>query len=425
MTLHAMDEVIDRSGELRRRRVRVVVAGLVTVGLLAFGYGRVRPRTHYVPLEGVHFGSVEEGSFREAVAVQGTVEPLQLVYLDTADGGRVEEVLLREGARVAQGDLIVRLVNADLELEVIRQDDLLQGALQSFRETELRVDQNRRSAERERLEIEHDLLVRKKDLEVQENLREQSLTPEVDYLRAVAETEFWERRLELFLEGEARDATFRAGQLRQAREAVTRRRDSLATARSKADRLEIRAPLDGVLTSLEAEVGATKASGERLGQVDATGFEIRAQVDQVHASRVAVGLQASLTALGGASSEEASLVVSQVFDQVVDGRFRVDLAFEDGDPAGLKRGQRVNVRLFVGDGESAILLPKGAFHQRTGGRWVFVVEEGGGEARRRDIRLGRQNPDYYEVLQGLSVGDRVVLSRYDAYGDNERLVFKN
>ena len=419
-----MDRPRETGTWLRRHATKVASAGVVTFLLVGAGFSASTRRAVRVDLDSVRLAEVKLEPFRERVTATGSVRPRHLVFLESLDGGRIESVDRREGSELEPGDAILRLSNPDLDLEAQRLEEQLSQALDRLRNTRLLIDQSRRDSERRLLEIDHQILVKSKDLQIQEELFAEKLAPRRDLDKARDEHLFWLAKKDLFVEGEERDQVFRQTQVEQANEAVARRRRNLETARAKLDRLVVRSPIRGRLTALDAELGKTVAPGERLGQIDAGGFEIQGEVDQAYAGRIAVGQEAELDHFDSKSRRSFPLQVTKVYEEIRGGKLTLDLDFESEPPADLKRGQRVTLRIALGALEEATVVPIGPFHQTTAGRWIFVLE-GEGRATRREIRTGRRNEQAYEVVEGLEAGERVIVSRYDSFGEAQRLILED
>lgn len=370
----------------------------------------------------ITIGTVSRGSFQEFIPLTGNVVPLQIVSLDTADGGRVEEIFLREGSPVTAGQPILRLGNTDLQLDYRRQEDQLAQQINQLFNTRLLMKQQKSEAERRLEEIDYQTLLKRRVFERNAELAKDNLVSAADLELSRDEYQFLLKQKERALAREKEDEVFRQAQIAQMEQGVDSMRRNLALAQEKLDKITVRSPIDGELTALDAEIGQLKAPGASLGQIDAAdGFKVRANADQIYVSRVEVGQTAAVTL----NDREIPLRVAKIYPEVTDGRFQLDLQFDGGPPPGIKRGQTLSIRLTLGDVSQALRLPRGAFFQDTGGQWAFVVDEDGRRAVRRPIRLGRQNPEYFEVLEGLEAGERAVTSSYKSYGEFDELVLEN
>ncbi len=362
---------------------------------------------------------VKDGPFQENIPVNGTVLPITTIYLDALEGGRVEEIFVEDGAIMQQGQPILRLSNTDLELNLVNQETSVYNLL-----TQMQISQN---AARENT---INKLNRKTDVEnafIEAN-RKYTLNTSLFNEKAIGSQEFEEsknnynyqkKRMKLALQVLQQDSLLTALESSQSKSSYTRTQSALALMRKKVGDLIVRAPVNGQLTSLDAEIGQSKNKGERLGQVDVlSGFKVRADIDENYISRIYSG-QNGTFAFNGNSYK---LVIKKVYTQVTNGRFQVDMHFESKIPEGIRRGQSLRTRLALSDEKQAVLIPKGSFFQKTGGNWIFKLSDDGKSAYRINIQLGSQNTEYYEVLEGLKPGDKIITSSYQDYGDKNELI---
>ena len=404
-----------------RARIALLLGAVVLVGLVAWGVaGRGAGQSLRVDRDRLTVATVERGAFQEYVAVTGTLLPARTVYLDAVVGGQVEERFVEEGAYVEAGQPIVRLANDNLTLQMLSSEAQLAQQLNEIRTTRLALDQNALDLAQQMTELDYHLTRLRREHDRAKKLHEGAALARQEYEAVRDEYAYMRSRRALTQQGHRQDSLVRAEQVRQMDGQVGRLRQNLGLVRQAMDNLVVRAPIAGQLSLLDAEIGESRPAGSRIGQVDADGaFQVRAAIDEFYITRVARG-QTALAEVGG---RPARLVVRRVYPEVRDGRFEVAFAFDGEEPEGLRRGQSLRLRLALGDSERALLLPRGAFFQQTGGAWAYVLTSDG-EAVRRPIRLGRQNPQQFEVLGGLQPGDRVVVSSYDAFGDADRLALR-
>lgn len=375
-----------------------------------------------VAQERLRIATVERAPFREFVAVTGNVVPLRTVFLETSEGGRIEEIATEAGSVVRAGQPVVRLTNTDLQLEVMRREDQLLEQRNQLVNTQQLMEQEQSAFERQLAELDFEILKQNRSFERDKSLYEENLIPLLQFELSQDELEFLRESRQRAIERETQEKRFRQARVQQMSEAVARMERNSRLAQEKLEDLVIRSPIDGQLTSLDAEVGQTKAAGEQIGQVDATdGFQIRAEIDQHFLSRIEIGQTATLS-LGGDGGFSAQVV--KIYPEVMDGRFEIDLHFVGSPPERIRRGQILHLRLELGDATDQLVLPRGPFFQETGGQWAFVLDPSGQTAVRKAIRLGRQNPDYFEVVQGLEAGDRVIVSSYDHLAEFDELVLE-
>ncbi|MGA7838721.1 MAG: efflux RND transporter periplasmic adaptor subunit, partial [Ignavibacteriaceae bacterium] len=329
---------------------------------------------------------------------------------------------IEEGAMVKKGDNILKLSNTNVQLNALQQETFAYQQINDARNSRLSIEQNTINLKRNMLDVQLNYETAKRNYQREKAMWEKKLTSQESYdLSRDSYNNAVSQRM-LAEENLRKDSLRSAAQLEQIDESIQRLQVNLGLIRESIDNLTIKAPISGQLTALNAEIGQSKSVGERLGQIDVLNdYKVRADIDEFYISRVNTGQEGSVEING----KEYQLVVKKVFPEVTNGRFQVDMVFKnDKAPNNLRRGQTLQIRLVLSDLTKALLLPRGGFYQKTGGQWVFVVDPSGNYAEKRQIKLGRQNPDYYEVLDGLKSGEKVVTSSYDTYGDIDKLVLK-
>jgi HlyD family secretion protein len=347
--------------------------------------------------------------------------PIKTVYLDAIEGGKVDTVEKLAGSFVSQGDMILRLENTQLLIQISNQDAMVVEQHNLLTNTRFNLDQNRTRSRQLLIDREYETRRLKRIFERQKKLYEGNLISKEEFEQSKDDYDYELRLQQLNTEAFKRDSIFQEVQLNQAENSLNRLGNNLRIAQKRLDNLIISAPVTGQLTSLNAEIGESKAPGERLGQIDVLdGFKVRAAIDEHYIARIEVGQLGQFDFAG----KTYTLVTKKVFPEVQNGRFEVDMEFEGEEPGDIRRGQTVRIRLELGDLTEAVMLARGGFYQKTGGNWVYVVEPAGDLATKRQIRLGRQNTQVFEVLEGLEPGERVVTSSYDNYGDIDKLVLK-
>ncbi|MFC5271879.1 efflux RND transporter periplasmic adaptor subunit [Adhaeribacter terreus] len=369
--------------------------------------------------ERITIGKTITGNFQEFIAIDGNVEPLKTIYLDMVEGGRVEKLYTDDGRKINAGDTILKISNSTLQIDFLNRETQLFDLMNERQNSEITMKQDQIKALNALAEIEYNLKQTENKYKRSKNLYAEKVIPLAEYEQTEDEFMYLKRRKELAERSLKQDAELMTKRLRQLDQSINRMQANINIARSTLSNLYITAPISGQLSTLKAEVGESKTAGENIGQIDdLNGFKVKANIDEHYISKVYPGLQAAFDFNG----QTHSVSVAKVFPEVQNGQFQVDLEFPEGKtPEGIRRGQTLQIRLHLSGGDKAVLIPRGGFYQSTGGAWAFVVDQSGKFAEKRTIKLGRQNPQYYEVLAGLKPGEKVIVSSYDGYGDIEKL----
>ncbi|GAB3343799.1 efflux RND transporter periplasmic adaptor subunit [Marivirga atlantica] len=363
--------------------------------------------------------TVQNGEFKDFIPVTGNVEPGETFYLDAIEGGIIASIMKESGAQVKQGDTILTLTNSNLQLEVMQRETQLYEQINNLRQTRLLLDQNDLSQQAQLAEIDYQLNLLQPQYQRFKKLFEQKLISEREFEEVKENYDYNRKRKELTYTSYRNDSIARVFQLRQLNNSESRMQRSLDAVGNILDNLTLKATRNGQLSTPQLEVGQSVTSGQRLGQIDVmNNYKIRVAIDELYLPRVDVGQSGTFNFSG----DSYSVTINKIYPTISNGRFEVDMIFEGESPQGIKRGQTVRIRLELGAAEETLLLPVGGFYKDTGGNWAYVVSESDNQvAYKQEIRLGRKNAEYYEVLDGLEVGDKVVISGYDNYGDNEVL----
>lgn len=371
--------------------------------------------------EKITIGEVKFEQFQEFIPITGTVQPIQTFFLDVSDGGRVVTKFVEEGAFVNAGDPIVKFDNAQLTLSIIYNEANVFQQINSLRGTRLAFEQNKLNLQGQILDIDFQILERKRNFDNNTRLFEKNLISKNEYDLSRDQYEYIVRKKELTLETYKQDSIFRAEQISQLEFSVQQLQQNLGVTKTQLENLTVRAPIKGQLTALRAEIGQSISQGQNLGQIDVVdSFKVRASIDEHYIARVNAGQTGEFTFAGGTYR----LVIKTVYPQVANGRFEVDMHFVGEVPKTIRRGQTLQIRLELGELSNALTVERGGFYQTTGGQWIFVLDASGDFAIRRDIKLGRQNSQVFEVLEGLKEGEKVITSSYENYKDIEKLVLK-
>lgn len=416
-----MDRAIQKKKWPPKKIAAVSAGGLfICFVLYSFMFGDNSSKLN-VETEKITISEVARGPFQEFIPVTGTVLPIKTIYLDAIEGGRVEKRFIEAGTFVKEGDIILQLANTNLLLDIMYREAQFFEQSNNLRNTRLSMEQNSLNLRRELTEIDYQILRLQRAHERAVELVKKNLISQQEYEIARNDYEYYLKRKDLAIQSFKQDSLFRQAQIENLESSLERMQANLVVVKQKLESLYLKAPATGQLTSLNAEIGESKTPGERLGQVDILdGFKVRAGIDEHYLSRISPGQNGEFDFAG----KTYKLIAKKVFPEIREGRFDVDLEFEGEEPEGIRRGQTLHIRFELGDLSEATLLARGGFYQKTGGQWVYVLAGSGDFATKRSIRLGRQNPQVFEVLEGLETGEKVITSSYDSFGDIDKLILK-
>lgn len=405
------------------QKIAMITGVTLLVGLIVFVLLSSSGSTRLnVEKERISINTVKKGIFQENIPVNGVVMPITTIYLDALEGGRVEEKFVEDGAMMKKNEPILRLSNTDLELSLVNQETQVYNLLTQMQRTQNASRENTIGKLNQLTEVKSSLREAERRYKLNKKLFEKGAVAEQEYLETRNNYNYQKDRLALTERVLQQDSISSKQENVQARESYEKTRKALELMRKKVEDLIVRAPVDGQLTSLDAEIGQSKSKGERLGQIDViSGYKVRVDVDEHYISRIYAGQQGSFNFDG----KNYTLEIKKVYTQVANGRFQVDMTFLEEAPEKIRRGQTLQIRVALSQEKEAVLIPKGGFFQETGGNWIFKVSEDGSIAYKTDIQLGSQNTEYYEVLSGLEPGDQVITSSYSNYEDIQELVLKN
>ncbi|MFD0750976.1 efflux RND transporter periplasmic adaptor subunit [Mucilaginibacter calamicampi] len=374
-----------------------------------------------VETERITVSEITKGPFQVTIPVNGLVMPITTIYLDAIEGGRVEQLFVEDGANLKKGDPIIKLSNTDLELSLANQETAVYAAQTQIRIQQNNAEQNTVGKLNQMADADNAFREAERLYKLNKRLYDQKAIGSQEYQQSSNTYQYALNRYNLTKRILKQDSLLTKDQTQQTREQYTQMRTTLNLMRQKVADLTVRAPVDGQLTSLDAEIGQNKNKGGRLGQIDVlSGFKVRVDVDEHYISQVYTGLTGTFSF----ADKTYTLKIKKVFTQVANGKFQVDMQFVGNVPQGIRRGQSLQILLALSDESKQVLLPKGGFYQQTGGNWIFKMSENGKSAFKVDIQLGRQNTEYYEVMQGLKPGDKVITSSYENYGDIQELVLQ-
>jgi HlyD family secretion protein len=414
-----MDRIIEKKTWTPKKIALVAAATVLAVFLIYTLVFADHPSALNVKNDRLTIGEAQRGNFQEFIAIDGNVEPLNTIFLDMVEGGRVEKLFTDDGRKISKGDTILKISNSTLQIDFLNRETQLFDLVNERQNSEITMKQDQIKTLNSLAEIEYSLKQAENKYRRNKTLYAEKVIPESEFEQIEAEYAYIKRRKELAERSLKQDAQLMNERLRQLDESIRRMKANISIARSTLNNLYITAPISGQLSTLKAEVGESKTAGENIGQIDdLNGFKVKANIDEHYISKVYPGLKAEFDFNG----QTYPVSVAKVFPEVQNGQFQVDMEFPEGKaPVGIRRGQTLQIRLHLSGGDKALLIPRGGFYQSTGGAWAFVVDKSGKYAEKRTLKLGRQNPQYYEVLEGLMPGDKVIVSSYDGYGDIEKL----
>ena len=400
-----MDKIIEKKKGWRSAFTKKAMPywlGAIVVVFVLYLVFRDNSKTLRVDKDTITVSQVTDGQFNDYIRVSGQVQPMVTIQISPLEGGTVQKIIVEEGSTVKAGEPILELSNDNLDLQI------------------LNAEQQKLSHEQNRLRYASEAKRNKRTFEQNEQLYKEKLISKEDFLKAQEDYDLSRQNLDLTLKSMEQDSLYRSTQLLSLRESLDNMKMNMQLIRRRKESLTIKAPIDGVLGLLDANLGQYIGAGTKIGQINSEGsYKIEAKIDEHYIDRVVPGLDATFER----QSEKYDAQVRKVYPEVRDGKFQADFKFEGQQPDNIRTGQTYYLNLQLGQPEQAVLIPRGTFYQKTGGKWIYVVTKDGGKAVKREIRIGRQNPQFYEVLEGLEPGEKVITSSYDNYGDSDVLVF--
>ena len=401
----------------KKNLVWVGVAALALfIGWLVF---RDNSSTLRVDAQLLNVATVEQGEFNDYVRLTGSVQPMTTVQLSPLESGVVERIVAEEGTSVKRGDVILEMSNNSLSMQILQSEADLAEKQNILRNTMISMEQERLALRQEKLQLDLEVSRLKRTFEQNQSLYNDKLLAREDYLRSKEDYELAVGRRNLVLERQRQDSLYRSSQVTQMEESLLSMQRNMELIRQRVDNLKVKAPIDGEVGMLDAVLGQSLQQGANIGQVnDLTTYKVQAQIDEHYIDRITTGLVASFER----QDTKYEMQLRKVYPEVRNGQFKADFRFVGDAPENIRSGQTYYLNLQLGEAAEAVLIPRGSFYQATGGRWIYVVDASGEKAYRREIRIGRQNPQYYEVIEGLQPGEKVITSSYDNFGDNEVLI---
>ena len=396
-------------------------SALLVVAFVLYLILRDNVSTLRIDNEALSISEVVSGDFNDYIRVNGQVQPMTTVQISSLETGVVKEIYMEEGAKVKTGDKILRLANENLDMQILNSEADLAEKENLLRNTMISMEQQRLSVNQDMLQFEMEVKRSRRLYLSQKALYEENLIAKEAFLKAEEDYQLAEGRLELIRERSVQDSLYRSVQVKQMQESLDNMRLNMQMIRKRKDNLIISAPIDGEIGLLDVVLGESVSSGGKIAQINnLDSYKIEAQIDEHYIDRVSPGLEADFER----QDESYRAVIRKVYPEVREGKFKADFKFIGGQPENIRTGQTYYLNLQLGQSKEAVLVPRGTFYQKTGGRWIYVLTADGSKAYKREIKIGRQNPQYYEVLDGLQPGEQVITSGYDNFGDNECLVIR-
>ena len=418
-----MDKIIEKKTGWRVAFTKKALPWWLGALLLVFViYLIARPnnKTLRVDKDTVTISSAVKGEFNDYIRISGRVQPMTTIQLSPQEGGIVEKILIEEGSPVKAGDTILILNNDNLDLQILNSEAELAEKENILRNTQIQMEQQKLDVRQNVLEYGTNVERLRRAYEQQKALYEDKLIAKEEYLKAEEDYQLALQKYNLMTERSRQDSLYRGTQIDRMEESLENMQLNMSMIRKRKSNLIVKASIDGELGLLDVVLGQSIAAGTKIGQINSIGlYKVEAQIDEHYIDRVVAGLEATFERQG----ETYSTVIRKVYPEVRDGKFKANFKFDGEQPDNIRSGQTYYLNLQLGQPEETVIIPRGTFYQKTGGKWIYVVNKEGTKAVKREIRIGRQNPQYYEVLEGLEPGERVITSGYDTYGDSDVLVF--
>lgn len=415
-----MDIKIEKKKGLQKKHIPYILGGTLLLLLIGWSIFGNHKSTLRVDRKGIVVQDVKSDVFNDFVRIDGQVQPIAVIQLSPLEGGIVEEMLVEEGTFVKKGQPIIRLSNSNLDLSILNSEAELAEKQNFLRNTQVAMEQDKLNNRSEKLQLDLDVRRKQRAYNHNKELYEEKLIAREEYLQAKEDYELAKEKQALVSERLRQDSVYRSVQVDQMEESLQNMRQNMFLIRQRVENLIIKSPIDGELGLLDAVLGQSLSQGQKIGQINnLSDFKVEATIDEHYIDRVKNGLEASFDR----QNTNYALKVRKVYPEVRNGKFKTDFVFAGERPDNIRTGQTYYINLELGQPTNSVIIPKGTFFQATGGNWIFVLDKDGSKAYRRNIKLGRQNPQYYEVLEGLEPGEKVIVSNYDTFKDNEVLIF--
>jgi len=417
-----MDRIIEKKKWTTKKLITIGLSTVFALFITYLLFFRDKQSRLYVDESQLSIAEVKLDRFQEFIPVDGVAYPRTTIYIDAVQGGTIEKVFVEDGANLNKGDTILKLVNADMELQYMDQETRMYDAINNLQNSKVSLERSKFTRQLEIVSLESQIDRVKLDFNRKLQLHNETLISDKEFEDARRDYDLTMKQLKISLELQRLDSVSMVDQSRQINNSIDRMHNNLSLLNKNLQNLYIKSPATGKLSSFSVEIGQTKTAGEHLGQIDMMedGFKLRANIDERYISTVYIGQEAEFDFAGNTYQME----IMKIYTDVNNGSFQVDLKFTGEEPNGIKRGQTIQLRLKFSSARDAIIVKRGGFFQETGGNWIYVIDPSGKFAVKRTIRLGRQNTNYYEVMEGLEPGEKVIISSYESFGAKDKLVFK-
>lgn len=416
-----MDKILPKKKGIQKKHIGFAAIGIALIAIIYMAFFADHTSTYKVEKDKLIIETIVEAQFNDYISITGAVEPISTIYLDAQEGGRVEEILIEEGSMVKKGDIILRLTNPDLYLNILDSEAQLAEKENFLRNTQVTMEQERISIKRELIILKYDIERKERTYKQNSVLIKDNLLSQEEFIRSKEDLEMAKSSQELFIERQRQDSIFRNVQVETLKNNLDNMRKNLSLVRQRVENLNVKATVDGQLGLLVPEIGQSIQRGANMGQINVlTSFKVVAQIDEHYIDRVRTQLTAKLDRQG----TEFDLIVKRVYPDVRNGTFEIDMIFPNTVPDNIRTGQTYYISLQLGQPKVSVLVPIGGFFQETGGQWIYVLDQSEAFAVKRNISIGRKNPKYYEVIDGLHPGEKVIISGYETFGKNDKLILK-
>ncbi|MCK4663471.1 MAG: HlyD family efflux transporter periplasmic adaptor subunit [Bacteroidales bacterium] len=417
-----MDRIIEKKKWTTKKIIQLVSAGVFLIFLIFFIFFRDNKSKLNINVEQIRIATVEKSKFQEFIPVDGVVQPIRTVFIDAIQGGNIEKIFVEDGAILKAGDTILKLSNPNMELDYMNRETNMYEVLNNLHNTKLTIEQSKFNRAKEITDLSYQVEMASVDFERKKKFFKQNVVSKEEYENAERDYKYLQKQKKIALSLQKLDSVANITRIAQIDATINRMTKNLELLKENLGSLYIKAPINGQLSSFNVEIGETKTAGQNLGHIDVTNnYKLITNIDERYITRVFIGQEAEFNFSG----KKYIIEIAKIYTQVRNGSFQVDLIFPNEAPGSIKRGQTLQLRLKFSSATDAIIVKRGGFFQETGGNWIYIIDDDNKIATKRKIKIGRQNTCFYEVLDGLMPGEKVIISSYDNFGDKDVLILKN